>query len=165
MNNIAIRTIQPADNAVLATIIRSGLKEFNADRPGTVYYDPTTDDLYDLFTTPNSQYFVVEDNEVILGGAGIYPTQNLPGDTCELVKLYLSPSARGKGVGKLLINKCCAAAVENGYHKIYLETLPELNIAVPLYEKMGFSYLPGPLGNSGHNACNIWMIKDLAPVL
>ncbi len=161
INNILIRTILPADNAALAIIIRNGLKEFNANKPGTVYFDPTTDHLSDVFTTPKSKYFVVEENGVILGGGGIYPTQNLPADTCELVKLYLSSAARGKGLGKILIEKCFAAATENGYKKIYLETLPELNIAVPLYEKMGFSYLTGPLGNSGHDGCDIWMIKEL----
>ena len=162
MNKIIIRTILPQDNFALAKIIRSGLEEFKANKPGTVYFDPTTDNLYDVFLTPKSKYFVVEENGVILGGGGIYPTQNLPADTCELVKLYLSSAARGKGLGKLLIEKCFAAATENGFQKIYLETLPELNIAVPLYEKMGFSYLPAPLGNSGHDGCDIWMIKDLS---
>jgi len=75
--------------------------------------------------------------------------------------LYLSSAARGKGLGKLLIEKCFTAAKEMGYSKMYLETLPELNIAVPLYEKMGFTYLKAALGNSGHHGCDIWMIKDL----
>ena len=161
MNTITIRIILPQDNAALAKIIRTGLEDFKANKPGTVYFDPTTDNLYDVFLTPKSKYFVAEENGVLLGGSGIYPTQNLPADTCELVKLYLSSAARGKGLGKLLMQKCFAAAIEAGYQNIYLETLPELNIAVPLYEKMGFSYLPGPLGNSGHDGCNIWMIKDL----
>jgi putative acetyltransferase len=64
-------------------------------------------------------------------------------------------------VGKLLMEKCFTAAKAHGYKKIYLETMPELNIAVPLYEKMGFTYLPAPLGSSGHDGCDIWMIKDL----
>ncbi|GAB2821807.1 GNAT family N-acetyltransferase [Ferruginibacter profundus] len=161
MTTVTIRTIQPGDNTALATIIRNSLEEFKANKPGTVYFDPTTDNLAAVFTAPGSIYFVAEENGVLLGGSGIYPTENLPGGTCELVKLYLSNAARGKGLGKLLIKKCFTAAKQMGYSKMYLETLPELNIAVPLYEKMGFSYLKAPLGNSGHHGCDIWMIKEL----
>jgi putative acetyltransferase len=161
MNNIVIRNLLEEDNAALATIIRNALEEFKANKPGTVYFDPTTDNLFEVFKTAGSQYFIAEENGSILGGAGIYPTQNLPADTCELVKLYLSSAARGKGIGKLLMEKCFAAATRLGYKKMYLETMPELHIAVPLYEKSGFSYLPAPMGNSGHDGCDIWMIKDL----
>ena len=77
----------------------------------------------------------------IVGGGGIYPTANLQPGTCELVKLYLAANARGKGVGKLLLEKCIAAANALGYKKIYLETMPEQTIAIPMYEKMGFTYL------------------------
>ncbi|MBS1511490.1 MAG: GNAT family N-acetyltransferase [Bacteroidetes bacterium] len=158
---ITIRPISTADNAPLAAIIRSALKEFNAAKPGTVYFDPTTDNLYSLFKTPGSMYFVIEEGGVLLGGAGIFPTENLPAGVCELVKLYLHPAARGKGFGKLLMQQCFDAAKSNSYNSIYLETMPELKIAVPLYEKMGFHYLPGPLGNSGHHGCDIWMLKEL----
>ncbi len=161
MGNFILRTIQAADNAMLAKIIRKSLEEFNANKPGTVYFDATTDNLSAVFTADKSIYFVVEENGMILGGAGIYPTANLPEDTCELVKLYLAPAARGKGIGKLLMMQCFTAAKDLGYKKMYLETMPELNIAVPLYEKMGFSYLDAPQGNSGHGGCDIWMIKDL----
>ncbi len=156
-----MRTIQPRDNKALATIIRNALEEFKANKPGTVYYDSTTDNLFEVFKTVNSQYFVLEENNMILGGAGIYPTKNLPGDTCELVKLYLDKTARGQGSGKLLIQHCFAEAKKMGYTKMYLETMPELHIAVPLYEKSGFNYLPAPMGNSGHDGCDIWMIKEL----
>ena len=161
MDNITIRNIQEEDNAALALIIRRSLEDFNANKPGTVYYDPTTDDLFEVFKMPGSQYFVAQENNQIIGGAGIYPTQNLPSGTCELVKLYLHKDARGKGTGKLLMEKCFAAAIQLGYTKMYLETMPELNIAVPLYEKLGFTYLPAPMGNSGHDGCDIWMIKEL----
>jgi putative acetyltransferase len=161
MSTINIRNILPHDNAALATIIRNGLAEFKANKPGTVYFDPTTDTLYEVFKTPGSTYFIAEENGLLLGGCGIFPTANLPEGTCELVKLYLSPAARGNGLGKLLMEKSMAAAKAMGYKYIYLETMPELTVAVPLYEKLGFTYLPGPLGNSGHDGCSIWMIKTL----
>jgi putative acetyltransferase len=161
MTDVLIRQILSSDDMALATIIRNGLTEFKAAKPGTVYFDPTTDALYNLFKTPNSIYFVAVQHGEVLGGCGIYPTANLPAGTCELVKLYLSPTARGKGLGKLLMEKSMLAAKEMGYTKIYLETMPELNIAVPMYEKLGFTSLDEPLGNSGHSGCGIWMIKAL----
>jgi putative acetyltransferase len=161
MSHINIRTIAPGDNEALAKIIRNALEEFKANKPNTVYFDPTTDELFEVFKTPGSIYFVATEQDMVLGGGGVYPTANLPKGTCELVKLYLSPAARGKGVGKILIEKCFEAAISLGYTKMYLETMPELKIAIPMYERLGFTYLKGPQGNSGHCGCDIWMIKDL----
>jgi putative acetyltransferase len=162
MQQHIIRTIEPGDNKPLAKIIRDTLTEFKANKPGTVYFDDTTDHLSEVFKTNGSIYFVVESAAGdILGGGGIYPTANLDAGTCELVKLYLSANARGKGVGKLLMEKCITAAKELGYKKIYLETMPELTVAIPMYEKFGFSYLPTAQGCSGHTGCDVWMIKDL----
>lgn len=158
---LTIRKITAADNTALAKIIRTSLEEFNANKPGTVYYDPSTDDLAAVFAAPGSIYFVAEEGGQLLGGCGIYPTQNLPAGTCELVKLYLSKAARGKGLGKLLMQQCLEAAKYLGYNNVYLETMPELTIAVPMYEKMGFDYLKAPMGNSGHDGCSIWMLKKL----
>ncbi|HET7899248.1 MAG TPA: GNAT family N-acetyltransferase, partial [Flavisolibacter sp.] len=72
LEDIRIRTIQKNDNQALATIIRSTLKEFGANKPGTVYYDPTTDALYELFASaPLSVYFVAELDGELVGGGGI----------------------------------------------------------------------------------------------
>ena len=96
-----------------------------------------------------------------MGGAGIFPSAGLPKDTCELVKMYLIPDARHIGLGRKLISICLEKAKETGYKKVYLETLPELKQAVKVYEKFGFTYLKGPLGNTGHFGCNVWMIHEL----
>jgi putative acetyltransferase len=162
MQNITIRPIQPDDNAAMANIIRRALEEFGANHPGTVYFDETTDHLFELFAaTPASAYFVAEKEGVILGGAGIFPTDGLPGGTCELVKMYLSPNARGMGLGRHMIDQCLKVARENGYISVYLETMPELKKAISVYEKFGFTYLAAPMGNSGHCGCDVWMIKTL----
>src|SRR5688500_13828486 len=159
--DVQIRTIQPFDNKEIATIVRNTLTEFGANRPGTVYFDPSTDKLYEVFQTPRSIYYVAFNKDMLVGGAGIFPSEGLPEDVCELVKMYLVPEVRGMGVGRLLIEKCIAFAKQAGYKKIYLETLPELKKAIHVYEKFNFTYLPGPMGNTGHFGCDVWMIKEL----
>ncbi|WP_298298143.1 GNAT family N-acetyltransferase [Hydrotalea sp.] len=162
MEDIVIRLIEPKDNVALAKIIRTALKEFNANKPGTVYFDETTDHLFELFAAnKEAVYFVAVCNGNILGGAGIYPTEGLPDGVCELVKMYLHKTARGKGLGRLLIDTCLQKAKQMGYRQVYLETMPELNKAVTVYEKFGFRYLNAPMGASGHTGCNIWMLKEV----
>ena len=100
-------------------------------------------------------------NDEIAGGGGIFPSAGLPSDTCELVKMYLKNTARGFGIGKLLIEKCIEFATATGFKKIYIESMPELKKALGIYEKFGFRYLNGPMGNTGHFGCEVWMIKEL----
>lgn len=161
MNAATIRSLQQQDNQAIAAIIRNTLAEFGAAHPGTVYFDPTTDDLFQLFQREGSQYFVAENAQGLLGGAGIFPTEGLPERTAELVKIYLLPSARNQGLGRRLMETCIGFAKKAGYTKIYLESMPELRHAVKLYEKLGFVFLDRPLGQSGHFGCSIWMLKDL----
>ena len=164
IKDYSIRTIEPEDNQALASVVRNTLAEFGANKPGTVYFDPTTDVLYEIFQKPRSIYYVVLKDDKIIGGGGIYPTDGLPGDTCELVKMYLLPEARGLGLGRLLIEKCLQFAKEAGYKNVYLETMPESKNALKVYEKMGFKYLPGPMGNSGHFGCELWMMIQFVPI-
>lgn len=159
--NIQIRPIEQKDNIDIAKVIRGALEEFGANKPGTVYFDPTTDALFELFNTPGSYYYIATINNKVVGGAGIFPTENLPKGTCELVKLYLHKNARGTGLGKQLLNTAMQWAKENGYTQVYLESMPELSKAVTIYENVGFQRINQPLGNSGHCGCDIWMVKTL----
>ena len=161
LSDIKITPVLPGDNPGLGKIIRDTLAEFGANHPGTVYYDESTDHLSEVFKEPRSTYFVARYEDKILGGAGIFPSPGLPEDTCELVKMYLVPEARGLGLGKLLIENCLAFAKENGYKNVYLETMPELKKALDVYAKFGFQYLDKQMGNTGHFGCNLWMLKKL----
>ncbi len=157
------RPIEKRDNEAIAHIIRTVLTEFKANRPGTAFADAATDNLFEVFSTPRSMYRIVEEDGRVVGGGGIYPTEGLPEGYCELVKLYLTPDTRGKGIGKALIEECIAGARESGFTHLYLESMPELNGAISLYEKLGFRKTAAPLGDTGHFACDIWMVKELAP--
>jgi putative acetyltransferase len=159
---IIVRPIQKEDNEIIASIIRDALKEFGANKPGTVYFDPTTDHLFELFEEhERCAYFIAEVDGIILGGAGYFHSDGLDEITCELVKMYLSPSARGKGIGKNMISHCMQEAKKEGFVQMYLETMPELKKAIQVYELFGFNYLNGPMGNTGHDGCGIWMLKKI----
>ncbi|MBN8861084.1 MAG: GNAT family N-acetyltransferase [Sphingobacteriales bacterium] len=161
LTDLHIRPIAEKDNKAVAVIVRATLKEFNADHPGTAYYEEETDFLYTVFQTPGSVYYVAEKEDVVMGGAGIFPTSGLPASVCELVKMYILPEARGIGLGRKLMAVCFEAARAKGYKQVYLETKAELQTAVIIYEKYGFRYLPAPLGNTGHFGCELWMIRDI----
>lgn len=156
------RNIKPTDNERLASIIRRTLESYGLNIPGTVYTDPTTDQLFELFQEKSAVYFVAENLAgQVVGGCGIFPTKGLPEGYVELVKLYLSEEARGKGTGRALMEKCHAWAKEKGFTHVYLETFEELGSAVALYKSLGYESLPGSLGESGHDACTIWMKLSL----
>jgi len=161
-DKIILRNIRPADNAALARVIRKTMEEFKINKPHTVYFEPTTDALFELFqSAAGSDYFIAELNGEVGGGAGIFPTDQLPQGTCELVKMYLSAAARGKGIGKQLIAKCLVRAKELGYKQVYLESSSGLRRAIWLYERFGFQHLKAPIGNSGHTDTDTWMIKNI----
>lgn len=159
--DIKFRQLEKKDNKEIADLIRSVFREFGIARPGTVYFDPTTDDLYSLFQKDNSIYWIAEDEGKIIGGCGIFPTENLPEGCGELVKFYLHPSYRSKGIGRQLMEISMDSARQLGFKQLYLESLPELGRAISLYERAGFRFIDYKMGDSGHFGCNIWMLKDL----
>lgn len=158
---MTIRKIQQVDNPFLADIIKRVFEEHNAPKKGTVYSDPTTDNLYELFKNKKSILWIAEEKNEVLGCCGIYPTDGLPNKCVELVKFYLSSKVRGQGIGTKLMEQSIQSAIELGYSELYLETLPHFDKAVKMYEKLGFKKLEKSLGKSGHVSCNIWMIKSL----
>lgn len=161
IEEVSFRGLRESDNSVIAGIIRSCLAEFGVDKPGTVFTDPTTDDLYGLFGVRGARYFIADHPSGILGGGGIFPSRGLPPDTCELVKMYLRREARGIGLGRHLIALCIEEARMAGYRRVYIETMPELRKAVGIYERFGFRYLDGPMGDTGHFGCDVWMMLEL----
>lgn len=158
---MTLRKVKQSDNEMLAAIIRNVFEEMDAPKSGSVYSDPSTDHLFNLFLQPQSALWVAEYENRIVGCCGIYPTDGLPQGWVELVKFYLSPEARGKGIGRSLMAKCIESALKYDYKTLYLESFPIFTDAIRLYEKFGFKPIHSAAGNSGHIACTVWMTKDL----
>ncbi len=161
MGTPEIRLIEKKDNPQIASVIRSVLLDFGVPKVGTAYADISLDRMFETYDKPKACYFVVvEDNEII-GGAGIAKLDNYEGNVCELQKMYFLPQARGKGIGAAMIKLCLTKAREFEYEKCYLETMPYMEAAQKLYLKAGFHHIECAMGDTGHYACPVHMLKTL----
>ena len=156
-----IREVKKTDNFELATLLRKILIEMGVPKKGTAFEDPEIDSIYETYNAPRSKYFIIEEDNIIKGGAGISQLKNELSEICELQKMYFDSSIRGKGIGSLMIDKCISFAKESKFKTCYIETMPNMLGAQMLYLKYGFEYIDSPMGNTGHSACPIWMIKSL----
>ncbi|MED5502912.1 MAG: bifunctional helix-turn-helix transcriptional regulator/GNAT family N-acetyltransferase [Pseudomonadota bacterium] len=156
-----LRPLTKADNSQVADVIRKVSAEYGltADK-GYGVADPTLDDMYSVYDQQGAAYWVVEYQEEIVGGGGFAPLAGEP-NVCELQKMYFLPQTRGHGLAKRIVALSLQLAKQFGYQLCYLETTECLREAVGLYEKLGFEHLDAPLGQTGHDACEVVMLKTL----
>lgn len=161
MNMYQLRPLQAKDNAAIAQVIREVSAEHGlAPEAGFAVADPILDDLYQVYSADNAQYWVIEDQHgQIVGGGGLSPLQG-DDSILEIQKMYFKPELRGLGFAKQILNLAFAFARQQGYQACYLETTDRLWQAIKLYEAMGFVHLDAPKGHTGHShACEVWMLK------
>ncbi len=156
-----IREITLNDNKQVAKLIRKVLVDIGVPKVGTAYADKTLDAMFEAYDKPKATYFVVEENDVIIGCAGVAPLDNYKGNVCELQKMYFLEEARGRGIGTRMIQVCLDTAKTYGFEKCYLETMPYMKAAQELYKKNGFEYIKERMGDTGHYSCPVWMLKNL----
>lgn len=161
MNDAVIREIQIKDNPIVAAVIRKVLVDLGVPKVGTAYEDKALDSMYENYNIPKATYFVVEENGVVLGCAGVAQLANYEGNVCELQKMYFLEEARGRGLGAQMMKICLQKAKEYGFEKVYIETMPFMKAAQKLYVNSGFEYINERMGDTGHYSCPVWLLKTL----
>jgi putative acetyltransferase len=157
----AIRRLHLADVPEMVSIIVSARFEFDVHRRTQSLLKPSDQDLYTTYQEPRSDYFVATRARIIAGGAGIAPLTGSNDETCELQRMYVDARHRGMGVGRLLLNECLRRAVLMGFRRCYAQTISEMGGAIRFYEANGFRRLEDPLGTSGNEYIDCWLLKDL----
>jgi putative acetyltransferase len=156
-----IRPLAPSDNLAIANVIRDVSAEFGLSAcKGYGVSDPNLEVFSEVYSGDSQQYWVIEYNGKIVGGAGAQILAGEP-EVCELNKMYFLPIARGIGLSRLLAIKIIEFAQQQGYKKLYLETTSSLKEALYLYQSLGFKRLAKPLGQTGHGDCEIPMELEL----
>ena len=156
-----IREIKFEDNLQIESIIKSTFIELGLPLTGTAYEDIETTRMFESYQDKNAVYFVIEEGGIVKGGAGIKALLSGSLAICELQKMYFLETARGRGLGKIMMRHCLEAAVSFSFESCYIETMTYMTAAQKLYKKSGFQYLDGPLGDTGHFSCPVQMLKKL----
>ena len=145
----------------MAQVIRTVMPEFGASGPGFAINDPEVEHLSVAYAAPRAAYFVLLGDGTVIGGGGIAPLAGGDPDVCELRKMYFLREGRGQSQGRRLLQHCIDIARQFGYRRCYLETLTGMDAAQHLYVTAGFKALCGPLGATGHFACDRYFALDL----
>jgi GNAT superfamily N-acetyltransferase len=82
--------------------------------------------------------WMAEADGQIIGSAGLMKDND---QEYELVKMAVTKSYQGRGISKILIEKCISKARELGANKLSLYSNSQLQTAIRLYEKYGFHHV------------------------
>lgn len=136
-----IRPWMPRDRETAAAVIRDTLTEYG------LLWEPSGAD-WDVIEVETSylevggEFWVIELQGKIVGTAAYYPIER--GEMAvEVRKMYLLPIARGKGLGRYLLEELERAIALRGFKAIWIETASVLKEAVYLYESSGYQPATG----------------------
>jgi N-acetylglutamate synthase-like GNAT family acetyltransferase len=82
--------------------------------------------------------YLAEDSGSIIGSAALIHEHD---GIYELAKMTVVPTWRGKGISKLLLEKCIDTARTLGAKKIVLFSNDQLQTAIALYQQYGFKHI------------------------
>lgn len=130
-----LRRASNKDCEEVTRLVYGVLKEYGLEPdPGAT--DADLKDIEQSYFARGGMFFVLEDRDgSIIGAYGLYPLENR---TCELRKMYLDKSHRGKGLGRFLLDSALAEARKLGFKRMTLETASVLKEAIALYKRYGF---------------------------
>ncbi len=141
-------TISPARTKTelisLAALLRAYAGALNIDL-GPQGFEQELAALPGPYAPPGGELLLAKRGDHVLGCIGLKPLA--PG-TAEIKRLFVREQARGLGVGKALIAAITQTARERGYAEIKLDTLPQMQSAIALYQAAGF----GPIAPYGSHA-------------
>jgi putative acetyltransferase len=138
-SEFVVRSWQSGDRVLAAAVIETVLTEYGLG------WEPEGADA-DVLNVEEcyrgGEFWVVELNGSVVGTAAYYPIDRAE-NAVEIRKMYLLPIARGKGLGRFLLNALEAVMIQKGFAEIWIETASVLREAVILYERSGYEAATG----------------------
>lgn len=138
ITDVIIRSATNRDKDRIVSLVTQILLEFGLQPE----FEDNESDLLDIEATyiqTGGFFHIVEDNQGrLLGTFALYPIDR---SNCKLRKMYLSPYARGIGLGRRMLDNAIADARKRGFKTMTLETMTVMKDAVRLYTRRGFNLI------------------------
>jgi GNAT superfamily N-acetyltransferase len=103
---------------------------------------------------PHGAFVLAGDDGTWFGGGGI---RRFSEATCEMKRLYVSPSGRGRGAGRGIARTLIAVARKFGYRAMLLDTTPSMARAQQLYTSLGFTTV-APYRHNPIDGASYWRL-------
>jgi len=153
MDDLEIRRVRadrtPARELVEEMIDELAVHYGRIDTPGAPSATPTE------MWAPRGTFLVISRNGEALAGGGV---KALGEDLAEIKRMYVRPSARGRGVARRLLDALEQAARDLGYARVRLDTGPRQPHAEALYRSAGYAEIADYNGNP---MASFWAEKRL----
>jgi ribosomal protein S18 acetylase RimI-like enzyme len=148
-NNLKIREARIEDRDAARKITLSAFRQYAAVMPPPRWEGYRENILATLTEVAPALHFVAEKDGMIVGSVLLYPpgtafsTTDEGPLTCPEVRLLaVAPEARGQGIGAALMKECTRRARRLGAACLNLHTTDMMQVAMRMYERMGFVRVP-----------------------
>jgi ribosomal protein S18 acetylase RimI-like enzyme len=130
--------IRNADSPEFVDVVRMLFREYEASIKVDLCFQGFEKELAGLpgeYARPSGRLLLAfEAGEI----AGCGALRHLQDNVCEMKRLYVRPTQRGKAVGASLARALIENAKTAGYATMRLDTMPSMTRAIALYRSLGF---------------------------
>jgi putative acetyltransferase len=130
--------IESAESPELVSVARELFVEYSESLGVDLCFQGFAEELARLpgeYARPAGRLILAFDGEHAVGCGAL---RGIDDRICEMKRVYLRPSVRGRGAGRLLIDTLIEMAHEIGYERVRLDTLPSMTRAKAIYRSLGF---------------------------
>jgi len=153
-----IRPIEPRDDAAIARRLSEKEAEEGSGSDPNLNHAP----LSQIYAAPRCAYFVMERDDLIVGGAGISPLDCDFAHIAELQRFVVLPMGGQRGHARRLLDHCIDATGAMGFSACYVESSSIESEMNDLLRIAGFQRLGKPLRDPHNADCDIYHFLTLS---